>query len=587
MSENTSDSAHDTSGVDVADMNMSDSEPSMEDILSSIRQIIADDKTEALVEVDSGSIDNLSPEGLDETSADNQSTSENIDNTEINDPKNAGAELEGEIVAPVTDSEADILDLMNLVDNNAGREETIRSVSKNNRVDESTSATLNFDESLDLVVDEDASSYVTTKIPAKTSQLDIEAISDNVSEPEQINEVAVAEDNTGDEPSLDETLINDEPHIVEQVDANIDDNQTNEAQDSLSEEKTDDVFTEVFDEAAFMSEATSETLIDDNVEEVSAPPSLVLPEEIELPSANVTPDEDMDLVKSLLADLMEGPTENAFEDAALIEDSPPEMEERLPTIEDVMVGDVEEAESEVEIATIEPEIDFITGKAIDAGIVEVVKKTMPSVGEQTSVLDEILQQSVADEIAQHESLPVDAKPEKPTVGHSANEDDIVVLPKVDLDSKLSLLKKTASVAGLGTAAALLGRQGEDDDAQIEQKQAIEGLSEGLTENPVEDNSEILEALQENTNPEKDETMAQPAKSETLLDEGTVVETSSAFASLNTAVQEKTKMEESGPAIGDLVQEALKPMLKEWLDKNLKGIVERAVTKEVKRISSGK
>jgi len=37
----------------------------------------------------------------------------------------------------------------------------------------------------------------------------------------------------------------------------------------------------------------------------------------------------------------------------------------------------------------------------------------------------------------------------------------------------------------------------------------------------------------------------------------------------------------------VVQEALRPMLKEWLDKNLKGIVERAVTKEVKRISSGK
>jgi len=45
--------------------------------------------------------------------------------------------------------------------------------------------------------------------------------------------------------------------------------------------------------------------------------------------------------------------------------------------------------------------------------------------------------------------------------------------------------------------------------------------------------------------------------------------------------------ERGDRIGDLVMEALQPMLKEWLDANLKGIVERAVTKEVKRISSGK
>jgi len=36
-----------------------------------------------------------------------------------------------------------------------------------------------------------------------------------------------------------------------------------------------------------------------------------------------------------------------------------------------------------------------------------------------------------------------------------------------------------------------------------------------------------------------------------------------------------------------VQGAFRPMLKEWLDANLKGIVERAVAKEVKRISSGK
>ena len=75
--------------------------------------------------------------------------------------------------------------------------------------------------------------------------------------------------------------------------------------------------------------------------------------------------------------------------------------------------------------------------------------------------------------------------------------------------------------------------------------------------------------------------------ETLLDTDTQEESSSAFATLTSAVKQKTKLEESGPPIGDLVQEALKPMLKEWLDKNLKGIVERAVTKEVKRISSNK
>ena len=78
-----------------------------------------------------------------------------------------------------------------------------------------------------------------------------------------------------------------------------------------------------------------------------------------------------------------------------------------------------------------------------------------------------------------------------------------------------------------------------------------------------------------------------AKTDTILDDVTETATASAFAQLNTAVEEKAVIAERGDRIGDLVQEALRPMLKEWLDANLKGIVERAVTKEVKRIASGK
>lgn len=41
---------------------------------------------------------------------------------------------------------------------------------------------------------------------------------------------------------------------------------------------------------------------------------------------------------------------------------------------------------------------------------------------------------------------------------------------------------------------------------------------------------------------------------------------------------------SGQTVEDLVVEALKPMLKEWLDANLPGIVDRKVQREVERIS---
>lgn len=76
-------------------------------------------------------------------------------------------------------------------------------------------------------------------------------------------------------------------------------------------------------------------------------------------------------------------------------------------------------------------------------------------------------------------------------------------------------------------------------------------------------------------------------SDAILDEVTEIATASVFASLNSVVEEKAIVAERGDRIGDLVQEALRPMLKDWLDANLKGIVERAVAKEVKRISSGK
>jgi len=78
-----------------------------------------------------------------------------------------------------------------------------------------------------------------------------------------------------------------------------------------------------------------------------------------------------------------------------------------------------------------------------------------------------------------------------------------------------------------------------------------------------------------------------AKQDTIIDQVTEEATAGAFASLNQVVENNAVVQERGDRIGDLVQEALRPMLKEWLDKNLKGIVERAVTKEVKRISSGK
>ncbi len=80
----------------------------------------------------------------------------------------------------------------------------------------------------------------------------------------------------------------------------------------------------------------------------------------------------------------------------------------------------------------------------------------------------------------------------------------------------------------------------------------------------------------------------------LVGSGAVGAASSAFARLNQAVQESVPppaAQDAGPAVDgngktieDLVKEMLRPMLKEWLDRNLPPMVERFVEREIVRLT---
>lgn len=124
---------------------------------------------------------------------------------------------------------------------------------------------------------------------------------------------------------------------------------------------------------------------------------------------------------------------------------------------------------------------------------------------------------------------------------------------------------------------------DDADDIVEQAENPANVMSAIAE------TDKLDSLNANLSNEFKETTEMPKaiRSETILNEVTEKATIGAFAELNHVVEEKAIYEERGARIGDLVQEALRPMLKEWLDANLKGIVERAVAKEVKRISTGK
>ncbi|MBX9706379.1 MAG: DUF2497 domain-containing protein [Caulobacteraceae bacterium] len=75
--------------------------------------------------------------------------------------------------------------------------------------------------------------------------------------------------------------------------------------------------------------------------------------------------------------------------------------------------------------------------------------------------------------------------------------------------------------------------------------------------------------------------------EALVGAGAAASAASAFAGLTASLarpEPATLVGGSGPTIDALARELLRPMLKEWLDANLPGIVEAAVRKEVERIA---
>lgn len=73
-----------------------------------------------------------------------------------------------------------------------------------------------------------------------------------------------------------------------------------------------------------------------------------------------------------------------------------------------------------------------------------------------------------------------------------------------------------------------------------------------------------------------------ASVESLIAQETGDAVSAAFGSLNNTI-----LSQNARTLDDLVQEMLRPMLKDWLDENLPQIVERLVRAEIERVSRGR
>ena len=349
---------------------------------------------------------------------------------------------------------------------------------------------------------------------------------------------------------------------------------------------------------------------------------------------------DLDIVKSLMADL----ADTSFLDDEMGEDSAADgiLEELDAT--SLEISD-EELETEVAIPAID-ELDALTDElsiptpeeeiALDEDLDLIFSDDLAteSASNEDQILDDILELTIQDEEANLADLDlsVDEAVEIEVENAILADDNpllqIAAKAEADADAMDSGKSALASAAAVATAA-VAGTALADSDERVEMdlpeedspstEDLLNELDLALAEVTQDDNQEeaalelepapvlepeleiepeieIAKAAEAEVEaetaelfiePEEPEEMPKAVRKETILDEVTETAAASAFAELNQAVEDKAVYTESGPRVGDIVQDALRPMLKEWLDENLKGIVERAVAKEVKRISSGK
>ena len=311
---------------------------------------------------------------------------------------------------------------------------------------------------------------------------------------------------------------------------------------------------------------------------------------------------DLDLVKSLMADLADDPgeieTEEELESLLAIPDVGEASQDILS--EDALSGDIGEdisldaasfdemldspsnntdiaveAEAEDDILgdildmTLDDELDAQAG---DIDLDVAVSLDDITAAEQENILENLLDDVATDPLA--DDL-IEDTPSLIEIAAAAEADAVAVESAVGAPAAAKV--GLAAAAGAGLAAFTAKAAAPETDILETEDQAVES---DLTQNIAETPTEPTHSNQETSMPVK------AVKTDAILDEVTETATAGAFAELNQVVEDKAIFNERGPRIGDLVQEALRPMLKEWLDANLKGIVERAVTKEVKRISKG-
>lgn len=362
------------------------------------------------------------------------------------------------------------------------------------------------------------------------------------------------------------------------------------------------MFSDMQDDSLETEATFADDEMDSLLDDILARSDEVEPMEMDLP-AFVETDPDLDLVKSLMADLSDdigaetaqGSTEEDYIadlDALL---AIPEIE---PEVEAEELSASESEDTVDLVGDAEDESEDILGDILNMTLEDEIQNHPDEISPDTLTADEIANveaNRISDQIT--EAKTADELPSLSEIAAAAEADAQAIESPVQAPTSVTatagLVAGAAGVAALG-ATALGQAEPEPTDADETEIQLTEAdeIAEALEAAAAEaEAAPTLDLEPEHT--EQEQSQQEPAmpvkavNTDTILDDVTEAAAADAFAQLNSVVEEKAVYTERGPRIGDLVQEALRPMLKDWLDANLKGIVERAVAKEVKRISTGK
>lgn len=546
MSEQTPNSSEELSGA----------EPSMEDILASIRKIISDDEPVAMESPEDSIAEPiagaLSVGTLEDFTQDISLGSNDLTSDAI---------LDAAVVQPAP--------------------EVVPAVDKG---------------SVDLNIDDVLADLDENVLEFEPAEASLEAPILDVVDTEPVE---LVEQNTEDNIDLDSLLSgedlvesDDTTSLDDDILALLDDDTPMELEPviPLTQTVVDDVKVEVFQDTPEVITGEDDAEMDALLEDILLVPTEA-EAEAELPvsdeAAELATDEadaDLDLVKSLMADLADNPDDfDTDEDLdALL--AIPEVEGASDFVE--AEGAVDAANSATEAVAEEDE--DILGDILDMTLEDELESHPEdlSVEDLSTVQEEPLESLDAvlsaeqDNIVENSDLMDTGEDDLPSLSEiaAAAEADARAVETVTAAPVLAATAGVGAIAGVAALAATTGEEAptepENEAAPIETVEADpepEILSEPIEPIPNEETPMPVKAV----------------KTDTILDDVTEAATAGAFAELNQVVEDKAIFNERGPRIGDLVSEALRPMLKEWLDANLKGIVERAVAKEVKRISSGK